>query len=119
MAANSRLFAPLQVGNVKLSNRIAMAPLTRFRANDEHVHQDMAVEYYEQRASPVPGTLLISEATPVSARAGNYPNVPGIYNDEQIKAWKKVTDGVHAKGSFIYMQLWVGYKIRIFYDSLH
>lgn len=106
MAANSRLFESLQVGQMKLSNRLAMAPLTRFRANDEHEHQDIAAEYYAQRAAPVPGTLLISEATPVSARLGNYGNVPGIYTPEQIKAWKKVTDAVHDKGSFIYLQLW-------------
>lgn len=106
MAANSRLFKPLQVGQMNLSNRLAMAPLTRFRADDEHVHQDIAVEYYAQRAAAVPGTFLISEATPISARAGNYPNVPGIYTSEQIKAWKKVTDAVHEKGSHIYCQLW-------------
>ena len=106
MAANTKLFAPLQVGNMKLSNRVAMAPLTRFRANDEHVHQDIAKEYYVQRAAPVPGTLIITEATPVSARAGNYPNVPGIYTDAQIKAWKDIVDAVHAKGSYIYLQMW-------------
>lgn len=106
MAANSRLFKPLQVGQIKLSNRVAMAPLTRFRADDEHVHNDLAVEYYAQRAAPVPGTLLISEATPVAARTGNYPNVPGVYTDAQIKAWKKVVDAVHEKGSYIYLQMW-------------
>lgn len=106
MAANSRLFEPLQIGQMRLSNRVAMAPLTRFRADDAHVHQDMAVEYYAQRAAPVPGTLLITEATPVSARAGNYRNVPGINTQDQINAWKKVVDAVHEKGSFMYMQLW-------------
>ena len=82
-----------------------MAPLTRYRANSAHVHTDLAVEYYSQRAS-VPGTLLITEATFISPRASGYPNVPGIYNADQIAAWKKVTDAVHAKGSFIYCQLW-------------
>ena len=82
-----------------------MAPLTRFRANDAHVHGDLAVEYYSQRAS-VPGTLLITEATFISPRASGYPNVPGVYNAAQVAAWKKVTDAVHAKGSFIYCQLW-------------
>ncbi|KAL1305105.1 hypothetical protein AAFC00_002035 [Neodothiora populina] len=105
MAIKSRLFEPLQVGQMQLSNRLAMAPLTRFRANDEHVHEDMAVEYYAQRAS-YPGTLLVTEATPVSARVGGYANVPGIYTDAQIRAWKKITDAVHAKGSYIYLQLW-------------
>jgi len=61
--------------------------------------------YYSQRGS-APGTLLITEATFIDARAGGYDNVPGIWNNEQIAAWKQVTDAVHAKGSFIYLQLW-------------
>jgi NADPH2 dehydrogenase len=65
----------------------------------------MAAEYYGQRAS-VPGTFLISEATIIAEPYGGYPNVPGIYNQEQIDAWKKITDEVHKKGSFIYLQLW-------------
>jgi NADPH2 dehydrogenase len=65
----------------------------------------MAAEYYGQRAC-VPGTLLITEATFITEQHGGYPNVPGIYNKDQINAWKKITDEVHNKGSFIYMQLW-------------
>ena len=105
MSTPPTLFTPLQVGGAKLSTRIAMAPLTRYRANDAHVHTDLAVEYYSQRAS-FPGTLLITEATFISPRAAGYANVPGIYNSDQVAAWKKVTDAVHAKGSFIYCQLW-------------
>ncbi|KAJ5514632.1 Aldolase-type TIM barrel [Penicillium fimorum] len=101
----TKLFSPLRVGRVELSNRIAMAPMTRFRADDNHIPLPFVKDYYAQRAS-VPGTLLITEATFISARAGGYPNVPGIYNDAQIAAWKEVTDAVHAKGSHIYMQLW-------------
>ena len=82
-----------------------MAPLTRFRANDAHVHTSLAVEYYSQRAS-VPGTLLITEATFISPRASGYANVPGIYNKDQIEGWKNVTDAVHKKGSYIFCQLW-------------
>jgi NADPH2 dehydrogenase len=63
------------------------------------------VEYYAQRAS-FPGTLLVSEATPIAPQAGGYSNIPGIWNDKQIAGWKKVVDAVHAKGSFIYLQLW-------------
>jgi NADPH2 dehydrogenase len=103
--SDSRLFKPLKIGNMELKNRVAMAPLTRFRADDNHVILPMAVEYYGQRAS-TPGTLLITEATFIANQYGGYPNVPGIYNQEQIDAWKKVTDEVHKKGSFIYMQLW-------------
>ena len=101
----SRLFQPLQVGPNKLSNRLVMAPLTRFRAEDNHVQLPFVKEYYEQRAC-VPGTLLITEATFISPAASGYPNIPGIWNDDQIKAWKEVTDAVHANGSFIWLQLW-------------
>ena len=101
----SKLFTPLKVGDVTLSNRVVMAPLTRFRADDSHVPLPFVAEYYTQRAS-YPGTLLISEATFISPEAGGAFNVPGIYNDAQIAAWKKVTDSVHKNGSAIYLQLW-------------
>jgi NADPH2 dehydrogenase len=65
----------------------------------------MMVEYYAQRAS-VPGTLLVTEGTFISAAHGGYDNVPGIYNAAQIAAWRKVTDAVHEKGSFIFCQIW-------------
>ncbi|KAI0827754.1 NADH:flavin oxidoreductase/NADH oxidase [Trametes gibbosa] len=99
------LFQPIQVGDIKLAHRVAFAPLTRFRADTAHVHTDLGVEHYKQRAS-VPGTLLITEATYIAAQAGGMGNVPGIWNDAQVAAWKKITDAVHAKGSFIYLQLW-------------
>ncbi|KAA1467032.1 FMN-linked oxidoreductase [Dentipellis sp. KUC8613] len=105
MSASSKLFQPLQVGDITLQNRIVMAPLTRHRANDAHEPQDVALEYYTQRAS-VPGTLLITEATFIAAEAGGFPNVPGIWTPTQISQWKKIVDAVHAKGSFIYLQLW-------------
>lgn len=101
----SKLFEPLQIGNVKLQQRIVMAPLTRFRADDNGVPLDFVKEYYQQRAS-VPGTMLLTEATFISARAGGYPNAPGIYTDAQIKGWKEITDAVHAKKSHIWLQLW-------------
>ncbi|CAD6573770.1 MAG: hypothetical protein ASARMPRED_006288 [Alectoria sarmentosa] len=99
------LFDPIRIGSIPLSHRIAMAPLTRYRADDAHVHTSLATEYYSQRAS-VPGTLLITEATFISPRATGYANVPGIYNKDQIEAWKNVTDAVHKKGSYIFCQLW-------------
>lgn len=100
----SRLFKPLKIGDVTLQHRIVMAPLTRFRAEDGML-MPMAVEYYEQRAV-IPGTLLISEATMVSARASaGYPDMPGIWTDEHIGRWREVTDAVHAKGSYMYCQL--------------
>ncbi|KAE8378925.1 hypothetical protein BDV26DRAFT_280687 [Aspergillus bertholletiae] len=100
-----KLFTPVQVGRMQLSHRITMAPLTRFRNDDDHVPLPMMKEHYEQRAS-VPGTLLITEASLITPRAGGYPNVGAIWSDAQIAAWRTITDAVHAKGSYIFMQLW-------------
>ncbi|KAI0373004.1 FMN-linked oxidoreductase [Pilatotrama ljubarskyi] len=105
-----RLFQPARIGNLVLAHHIVLAPLTRCRANNKHVHGPLAATYYAQRAS-VPGTLLITEATPVAAQAGGVgfglgPHIPGIWNEAQIAGWRTVVDAVHAKGSFIYMQLW-------------
>lgn len=103
--SDSKVFKPLRVGNMTLQHRIGMCPLTRFRADDAHVPLPVATEYYAQRAC-MPGTLLITEATFMSPTSGGYANVPGIYSPAQIEAWKKITDAVHAKGSYIYCQLW-------------
>ncbi|KAK0107502.1 Chanoclavine-I aldehyde reductase fgaOx3 [Cadophora gregata f. sp. sojae] len=103
--SSSNLFKPLKLGKVELQNRIVLAPLTRFRADAAHVPLPFVPEYYAQRGS-VPGTLLITEATFIAPKAGGYGNAPGIYSEEQIASWKKVTDAVHARGSFIYLQLW-------------
>lgn len=97
------LFQPIQLGKLELANRMAMAPLTRSRADDDLVPTDMVVEYYSQRASV---GLIIAEATQVSTTAQGYTNTPGIYTPEQIAAWKKVTDAVHAKGGRIFLQIW-------------
>jgi len=103
--AAERLFQPIKLGSIELKQRIAMAPLTRFRVNDDHEVLPMAAQYYGQRAC-VPGTLLITEATLVSKQSGGYANVPGIYTQAQIDAWKPITEAVHKKGSFVYLQLW-------------
>ncbi|KAI9058706.1 NADH:flavin oxidoreductase/NADH oxidase [Trametes sanguinea] len=101
-----KLFQPIKVGDITLGHRVVFAPLTRFRADRRGVHSDLAVEYYSQRAS-FPGTLIISEATYVAIFAhGRSLHAPGIYTEDQIAAWKRITDAVHAKGSFIYTQLW-------------
>jgi N-ethylmaleimide reductase len=80
-----------------------MAPLTRCRASEGHVPNDLNVEYYAQRAS---AGLIISEATSVSPRGYGYPNTPGIHTDPQVAGWRKITDAVHSKGGHIYLQLW-------------
>ncbi|KAG2135251.1 NADH:flavin oxidoreductase/NADH oxidase [Suillus clintonianus] len=101
----STLFTPIQVGHMDLSHRIVLAPLTRFRGYSSHVPGPHAATYYAQRGS-VTGTLLVSEATFISQAAGGMDFVPGIYTQEQVEGWKKVTDAVHEKGSFIFCQLW-------------
>ncbi|KAK4891338.1 hypothetical protein LTR27_009992 [Elasticomyces elasticus] len=104
--ATDRLFQPLKLGNVNLAHRMVMAPLTRFRADNNYVPAlPMSKTYYEERAC-VPGTLLITEATFISPRASGYENAPGIWNSTQIAAWKVIVDAVHAKGSFTFLQLW-------------
>ncbi|KAF1846384.1 NADH flavin oxidoreductase/12-oxophytodienoate reductase [Cucurbitaria berberidis CBS 394.84] len=99
-----KLFQPLQIGNVTLRHRIVMAPMARFRANDDHVPLPFVKDYYAQRAS-VPGTLLITESTVASPDAVGFPNMPGIWSDAQVAAWREIVDAVHAKGSFIICQL--------------
>ena len=107
------LFSPAKLGSIALKNRMVMAPLTRNRAGEGGVPQDLNVTYYEQRAS---AGLIVTEATPISAMGHGYPALPGIYTDAQIAGWKKVTDAVHAKGGKIVIQLWhVG---RISHPSL-
>ncbi|KAG1874880.1 NADH:flavin oxidoreductase/NADH oxidase [Suillus subluteus] len=106
------LFTPIQVGHMSISHRIVLAPLTRFRAYPTHVLGPHAPTYYAQRAS-VPGTLLISEATIISQAAGGMEFVPGIYTQEQVEGWKRVTDAVHEKGSFIFCQLWALGRVAV------
>ena len=97
------LFEPAQAGNLRLANRIVMAPLTRNRAGAGLVPGPLAVEYYAQRAT---AGLIIAEATQISAQAQGYADTPGCYTDDQVRGWKAVTDAVHAKGGTIVVQLW-------------
>lgn len=100
-----RLFSPLRVGPFTLSHRVVMAPLTRLRSQQPgDIPNDLMAEYYGQRASE--GGLIISEATTVSILGRGYLGAPGIYSDEQVGGWKKVTDAVHAKGGLTFLQLW-------------
>lgn len=100
----SKLLSKYTLGDINLSNRIIMAPLTRSRAdNDEHIVTPLIVEYYRQRAT---AGLIISEGSQVSPRGVGYVNTPGIYSNEQKEAWKQVTEAVHEEGGKIFIQLW-------------
>ncbi|KAJ7645906.1 hypothetical protein DFH06DRAFT_1270870 [Mycena polygramma] len=103
--SETKLFQPIQIGDIQLNHGVVFAPATRFRADENHKPLPHVAEYYEQRASTA-GSLIITEATLIALRAGASKHSPGIWSDEQISAWKEVTDRVHVKGSFIYLQLW-------------
>ncbi|MBC7941289.1 MAG: alkene reductase [Chitinophagaceae bacterium] len=98
----STLFEPFSAGQLKLANRVVMAPLTRNRSPGA-VPGPLAAVYYRQRAS---AGLLITEATAISHQGQGYADVPGLYAPEQLAAWKRVTDAVHADGGRIVVQLW-------------
>lgn len=97
------LFDPIKLGAITAPNRILMAPLTRGRADKDAVPTDIMVDYYTQRAS---AGLIISEATGISREGLGWPFAPGLWTDEQVAAWKPVTDSVHAAGGRIVVQLW-------------
>jgi N-ethylmaleimide reductase len=96
------LFDPVKLGDLELSNRIVMAPMTRSRAGDGDVPTDLNVEYYRQRAT---AGLIVSEGTQPSADGKGYCRTPGIHTPAQIAGWRKVTDAVHAEGGKIVLQI--------------
>ncbi|GHC63729.1 alkene reductase [Streptomyces flavofungini] len=95
-------FDPIDLHGVSLTNRIALAPMTRSRAGAGGVPTDLVVEYYAQRAS---AGLVITEGVQPSAVGQGYPDTPGLHSAEQIAGWRKVTDAVHAAGGLIFAQL--------------
>lgn len=101
----STLFTPLTLGALTAPNRILMAPLTRCRADADHVPTDLMRDYYAQRAS---AGLIITEATMIMAGNSSFWMEPGIYSNAQIAGWRAVTDAVHAAGGLILLQLWHG-----------
>lgn len=104
METNQALLNDYIMGDLRLKNRVVMAPMTRCRAdNPGNVATDLMAEYYAQRAT---AGLIISEGSQISKRAVGYVNTPGIHADEQVEGWKKVTAAVHAKGGKIFIQLW-------------
>jgi N-ethylmaleimide reductase len=97
------LFDPIKLGAVVAQNRILMAPLTRARATMDHVPTPMMTEYYRQRAA---AGLILAEATGISPQGLGWPYAPGIWNTDQIEAWRQITSAVHASGGLIFSQLW-------------
>ncbi len=97
------LFDPIRAGDLKLPNRIIMAPLTRSRAGSGRIANHLMAKYYSQRAS---AGLIISEATVVSPMGIGYADTPGIWSPEQVEGWKLTTRAVHEAGGRIFLQLW-------------
>jgi 2,4-dienoyl-CoA reductase-like NADH-dependent reductase (Old Yellow Enzyme family) len=97
------LFDSLKLGEITIPNRLVMAPLTRSRASEGRVPNELMKEYYTQRAG---AGLILTEATAVSPMGVGYADTPGIWSEEQVAGWKKITEAVHAKGGRIFLQLW-------------
>jgi 2,4-dienoyl-CoA reductase-like NADH-dependent reductase (Old Yellow Enzyme family) len=97
------LLDPLKLGDLELPNRIIMAPLTRLRGTPDHIPTPIMAEYYEQRAS---AGLIISEGIPVLPDGVGYANVPGLWSQQQVEAWKPITEAVHRAGGRIFAQIW-------------
>jgi N-ethylmaleimide reductase len=109
------LFEPLTVGPLTWPNRVVMAPLTRMRASQPgNVANDLITEYYRQRST---AGLIVSEGTQISQQGQGYMDTPGIHSDEQVAAWRRVTDAVHAEGGRIAAQLW--HTGRVSHESFH
>ncbi len=100
----SKLFEQTEIKGLGLQNRIAMAPMTRARTSQPgNIPNDMMATYYQQRAT---AGLIISEATQISDDSQGYSFTPGVYTDEQVAGWSKVTQAVHSEGSKMFCQLW-------------
>ena len=99
------LFQPLQVGPMRLSHRVVMAPLTRMRADPAtNAPVPINARYYGQRASD--GGLIIAEASQVSQQGKGAPTTPGIHTETQIAGWRGITEAIHARGGKVFLQLW-------------
>ncbi|RLK33793.1 alkene reductase [Cupriavidus plantarum] len=104
MSDTHTLFSPVQVGHLRLPNRVVMAPMTRARSSQPgDVPNAMNATYYAQRAS---AGLIVSEATQISPQGKGYSFTPGIYSDAQVEGWRLVTRAVHRAGGRIFLQLW-------------
>jgi N-ethylmaleimide reductase len=97
------LFTPFQLGPYELRNRLVMAPMTRSRAGEGNAVATITAEYYAQRAT---AGLIVTEGTQISPQGVGYTHTPGIHTPEQVRAWRRVTDAVHAADGRIFAQLW-------------
>lgn len=108
--AFAHLLQPCRLGRHTMRNRFVLSPLTRCRADGDHVPTPMMVQYYADRASM---GLLITESIMIEEGYSAMAYEPGIYNNAQIAAWKRVTDAVHARGGLIVAQLYHGGRATV------
>ncbi|MHC4939355.1 MAG: alkene reductase [Planctomycetota bacterium] len=97
------ILEPIRVGSMELPNRVVMAPMTRSMAGEGLVPTEQSARYYARRAG---AGLIITEATIIRPDGQGYPDTPGIYTDEQVDGWRRVTDAVHEQGGRLFLQLW-------------
>jgi N-ethylmaleimide reductase len=102
MSVAKKLFSQAKLGKQTLQNAVVMAPMTRSRCPD-NVPGELVAEYYGQRAANC--GLVITEGTSPSVNGTGYSRIPGIWNDAQIKGWKKVTTEIKARGGKACIQL--------------
>jgi len=99
----SLLFSPITIKNVTLKNRIVMSPMCQYSATDG-LANDWHLVHLGTRA--IGGTgLIISEATAVLPEGRISPGDTGIWKDEQIEPFKRITDFIHSHGSVAGIQL--------------
>jgi N-ethylmaleimide reductase len=104
-SSTRKLFSPVRIGPITLGHRVVMAPLTWSRSQKPgDLPDDLMREYYSQRASE--GGFIVSEGTSISITARGWFGAPGLYSDQQVQGWRKITAAVRSKGAHIFTQLW-------------
>ncbi|MFJ3806511.1 alkene reductase [Streptomyces sp. NPDC090073] len=104
----TNLFTPYQLGDLALPNRVVMAPMTRVRAAASGLATPSMATYYAQRAT---AGLIVSEGVQPNVVGQSNPGTPGLHTDEQVSAWRPVTDAVHANGGRIFAQIMHGGRV--------
>jgi len=108
------LFTPFRLGRVELRNRAVMSPMTRSRCPG-NVPTELVARYYEQRAGDA--GLIVTEGTSPSPDGLGYSRIPGLFTEEQVRGWLLVTESVHARGGFVFVQLMhtgrVGHELNL------
>ncbi|WWC64944.1 uncharacterized protein I303_107558 [Kwoniella dejecticola CBS 10117] len=112
MSSSAKLFEPFTLGDIQLKHRVVMAPMTRLRAGQEDgIPSEWAAEYYSSRATE--GGLIVTEASITAPSARVWPFQPGLWSEDQVAGWRKVTDAVHAKGGKIIAQIAAAGRVAV------